>query len=322
MLAAGKVKTGWFTLGQEIYHAGKNGLLHKTETKDTATCLEDGHIVSTCECGASYTGAYTYSKGHDWNSEYVCKVCGTNGKNLADVLLTLNGQYWEYTGSPIRASVIAKDGDYVLNATSDRTGRDAYKSYQNNTKVGLGMVIFEGRGNYYGTKSIQFPIIPRSVKKLRCGNALQTMITLNWDAAGGAEYYRVYMKENGGGWNHVDDVTNNSIIVSDLKPETEYTFCVGTAADVDGVTYRGVKWSDELKGSTTKSTGRKTADAIGSISTVVEDASGIQQTIKMSSKDGEYYLFLPSYAGVQTEFCLQWRKSKYHDHRIEGSQRI
>ena len=131
------------------------------------------------------------------------------------------------------------------------------------------------------------------------------MITLNWDAAGGAEYYRVYMKENGGGWNHVDDVTNNSIIVSDLKPETEYTFCVGTAADVDEVTYRGVKWSDELKVSTTKSSGRKTADAIGSISTVVEDASGIQQTIKMSSKDGEYYLFLPSYADMQ-EFKLNF----------------
>ena len=305
MLAAGKVKTGWFTLGQEIYHAGANGLLHKTETKDTATCLEDGHIVSTCECGASYTGAYTYSKGHDWNSEYVCKVCGTNGKNLADVLLTLNGQYWEYTGSPIRASVIAKDGDYVLNATSDRTGRDAYKSYQNNTKVGLGTVIFEGRGNYYGTKSIQFPIIPRSVKKLRCGNALQTLITLNWDAAGGAEYYRVYMKENGGNWKHVDDVTNNGIIVSDLKPETEYTFCVGTAADVDGVTYRGVKWSDELKVSTTKSTGKKTADAIRTISTVVEDTSGTQQMIKMSAKEGEYYLFLPSYADI-SDFKLNF----------------
>ena len=124
-LVGGKAKTGWFAIGEEIYHAGEDAILHKTETYNTATCLENGYIMADCDCGEHYTGAATYRKGHTWDEQHVCTVCGAQGKDIAKVTLKLNAKSWEYTGKAVRASVSAYDGKYELTASSSSYGLDA-----------------------------------------------------------------------------------------------------------------------------------------------------------------------------------------------------
>ena len=298
MLVAGALRTGWFVFGEEIYHAGGNGLLHNTTTYDTATCLEDGHIMSTCECGKTYTGAYTYSKGHSWDSEHVCTVCGVTGKDIANVTLSLNGQYWEYTGKSIRASANAVDGDYVLSAASDRTGRDAYKSYSNNIDVGFGTVTFEGRGNYFGTNFIQFPIVPKSVTTIETGSVLATTAALSWNAADGAGYYRVYKKTDTTGWEKVGNTEATGIVITGLKPDTTYYFRVGTGRAVGANTFRGLNWSKTATVTTAAADTKKTADTITAISAEMKISGGTPLTLKAEEKDGKMYLMLPSSADL------------------------
>lgn len=84
---AGTYKTGWFQLGDELYHFDeKTGEEHKlTVLEDIkTTCGEQGYKTVECECGEKYTMGYAKPAGHsneahtDANGEtyYVCTVCG------------------------------------------------------------------------------------------------------------------------------------------------------------------------------------------------------------------------------------------------------
>lgn len=98
ILAEGLAKTGWFQWGEETVHAGDDGIIHKTVSGNTATCTENGHYFAKCEtCGASYTGAATWSTGHDWDENHVCKTCGTEGVDINSVEAKY-GKYYTYTG--------------------------------------------------------------------------------------------------------------------------------------------------------------------------------------------------------------------------------
>ena len=311
MLAAGKVRTGWFALGEEIYHAGENGLIHKTKTYDTATCLEDGHIEADCECGAHYKGAYTYRKGHTWDKDHKCTICGVQGKDISNVTLSLIGKYWEYTGEKIYPKVVAKDGDYELVARSDLYGRDAYKSYKDNIEVGMGTVIFDGRGNYYGTTSIQFPIVPKSVESVSVDKEIAGTVTLKWDPAPGAQYYRIYQKAEGGDWVKVGETEECAAVITGLQSQTKYSFRIGTGKKVNGQTIRGLSWSENAEAVTPEESAVKTSDLITGISAAVQAAASEEENVKAYSvktveKDGKLYLMLPSFADLENlHLCFE-----------------
>ena len=83
---AGKYKTGWFTLGTDLYHFDSNGLAHKlTVLEDQkTTCGTQGHKTVKCECGEVYTARYARPAGHDFvphtdadgSACYKCTFCG------------------------------------------------------------------------------------------------------------------------------------------------------------------------------------------------------------------------------------------------------
>lgn len=293
MLVSGIAKTGWFTLVKDICHAGENGIIHEYTTEDTATCLENGYLKSTCECGAVYKGASTWSKGHTWDANHVCTVCHAKGKNIENVTFDIENKYWEYTGTAIRASIPAKDGDYTLSASSSRYGKDAYKSYSNNINVGKGKVTFEGRGNYYGSKSVEFPIVPKSVKEITAGTVYSTSATVKWDAAAGAGYYRVYMRTSGSDWSKVAVTEETSVLVDNLRPNTKYMFLVASSTDVDGETYNCMRWSNELSITTPA---RDTDTAAAQINSIKAEIGS--SNINAIVKGREHYLMLPASADL------------------------
>ena len=71
-----------------------------------------------------------------------------------------------YTGKKIKQSLSIKDGNITLNEGTDYT-----VSYGSNKKIGIATITITGKGNYAGTITRTFKIIPKgtSIKKLKAG---------------------------------------------------------------------------------------------------------------------------------------------------------
>ena len=80
-------------------------------------------------------------------------------KNLSDCTAELSAAKFTFTGGEIKPSVTVKDGDTVL-----KEGTDYTVAYKNNAKVGTGSVVITGNGNYEGTVTKTFTILPKSLK--------------------------------------------------------------------------------------------------------------------------------------------------------------
>lgn len=301
-LLSGVVKTGWFALGEDICHAADNGLIHKSETRDTATCLNNGNIKSFCECGKTYVGNATWAKGHDWDDAHICKTCGTAGINMEDVTLTLPGSSWTYRGgAAIKPGLTVTYGDYTLNVRSDRYGTDGYKSYHNNINPGYGTITVEGRGNFYGSKSIDFIILPAQVTNLKAKMVQPVAATIQWDAAGGAKYYKIYQKTGNSSWKLIDTTTATEYSIIGLEPGTSYSYRIKGSVYESGQSFDSFNYSDVLAIETPVSDGTKTVDLVKSLSvklTAGEGEASASATLPMTAIDGEYYLLLPSYADL------------------------
>ena len=247
ILAEGLAKTGWFQWGEETVHAGDDGIIHKTVSGNTATCTENGHYFAKCEtCGASYTGAATWSTGHDWDENHVCKTCGTEGVDINSVEAKY-GKYYTYTGGKIYPSVTLTYEGKTLSTSSDRTGKDAYRSYGSNVDVGIGTVSFEGRGDFYGTLTLEFQILPASVSGFKSEQLSANSYKLSWDESAGAQEY-ILQKYNPGTekWDVVKITDETEYTVTGLETGS-YSFRVYCRAQgADGKQYYCAKYSSTI----------------------------------------------------------------------------
>ena len=96
----GKYQTGWFTLGDEVYHFdAKTGEAHIFTTFNDVktTCVEQGYMDIVCSCGEKEHFEHAKPSGHvneqkttnDGTVYYVCKNCGRISKynlSFADVM--------------------------------------------------------------------------------------------------------------------------------------------------------------------------------------------------------------------------------------------
>ena len=283
ILAEGRVKTGWFQWGEETVHAGDDGILHKTVSGNTATCTENGHYYAKCEtCGASYTGAATWSTGHDWDENHVCKTCGTVGVDINSVEAKY-GKYYTYTGGRIYPSVTLTYEGRTLSVSSDRTGKDAYKSYGNNVNVGIGTVSFEGRGDFYGTLTLEFQILPANVSGFKAVKLSANSVKMSWDKAAGAQEY-ILQKYNPDmeKWDVVKITGETEYTVTGLA-EGSYSFRVYCRAEADGKQYYCSRYSSTVNVSFK-------AAAADNISCTVLDG----RTVMLTETDDGFFLLLPA----------------------------
>ncbi|MGM9592265.1 MAG: phosphodiester glycosidase family protein [Oscillospiraceae bacterium] len=283
ILAEGRVKTGWFQWGEETVHAGDDGILHKTVSGNTATCTENGHYYAKCEtCGASYTGAATWSTGHDWDENHVCKTCGTVGIDINSVEAKY-GKYYTYTGGRIYPSVTLTYEGRTLSTSSDRTGKDAYKSYGSNVNVGIGTVSFEGRGDFYGTLTLEFQILPANVSGFKAVKLSANSVKMSWDKAAGAQEY-ILQKYNPDTekWDVVKITGETEYTVTGLA-EGSYSFRVYCRAEADGKQYYCSRYSPTV-------TVSLKAAAADNISCTVLDG----RTVMLTETDDGFFLLLPA----------------------------
>ena len=108
----------------------------------------------------------------------------------------------------------------------------------------------EGRGNYYGNKTLTYYIVPNNVENLRCTSAAIDSLTLAWSAAPGAEYYEVFRcDEKNQSRQSLGTTENTAFEVTGLSADTAYYFVAAGRTKVpteDNKVYTSVKWSNIL----------------------------------------------------------------------------
>ena len=111
-----------------------------------------------------------------------------------------------YTGLKIEPNVVIKYNDNVLIKNVD------YKlSYAKNTSVGSATVKITGIGEYTGTKTVTFKIVPKTVTGVKEVQQTTSKIKLTWDKASKASGYYIYRsKSKDGNYKKIATVTGYS----------------------------------------------------------------------------------------------------------------
>ena len=306
------MKNEFASWGDSRYHACANGYAYVTGQSDSRTCVTGGYITYTCpECGAKDRSDFQRPVDHKWDDNHICTVCHTKGIdiNSEEVVFKLGTPEkprdltpipsYYYSGSGVRPGSFAKRGDYVLTQNNDANlinGRipDLYVQWPDSKNVGKAEIQCEGRGDYYGSKTLTYIIVPNDVKNLKCETSTETTLTLSWSAALGAEYYDVFQcnKNNDtSSRTYLGTTYDTTFIATGLTADTDYYFVAAGRTKVpteNNEVYNSAKWSNILHARTAP----KPSDVTG-VSAVVDG-----QRIALAEVDGAKYLFLPSSADL------------------------
>ena len=241
------------------------------------TCTEIGSKTYICSvCGGEKTDPVP-SLGHSYKTtttkatlikngkiETKCSVCGNVSKTTTiyyPKTFSLSATEFTYTGKAIKPTVTVKDSRGNKIASANYTVR-----YANNKSVGTGKVTVTFKGNYTGTKILNFTITPKQVTGLKVSDEKTTSLKLSWSKTGGAKHYKVESSTDGKKWKTVTTTDKTSCTVKSLKAGTKYQF---RATALDSTKKIAGKASSVLKTGTLtaaptltlKSTKSKTATA-------------------------------------------------------------
>jgi exopolysaccharide biosynthesis protein len=311
ILANGIVKKNEFSSqGEDRYHSCADGYAFRTTESDSRTCVTGGYITYTCpQCTATDRSDFQRPVDHKWDENHICTVCKFHGIdiNSKDVDFKFGSPEkprdiepapnYYYTDTGVRPGSFAKHGDYVLTQNNDANlinGQipDLYVEWPDSKNVGKAEIKCEGRGNYYGNKTLTYYIVPNNVENLRCTSAAIDSLTLAWSAAPGAEYYEVFRcDEKNQSRQSLGTTENTAFEVTGLSADTAYYFVAAGRTKVpteDNKVYTSVKWSNILCATTSPLSADVTA--------MTAAVDGMQ--IPAVDVKGTNYLFLPASADL------------------------
>lgn len=311
ILASGSVKKNEFSSqGEDRYHSCADGYAYLTTQSDSRTCVTGGYITYTCpQCTATDRSDFQRPVDHKWDENHICTVCKFRGIdiNSENVVFKFGSPEkprdiepapnYYYTDTGVRPGSFAKHGDYVLTQNNDANlinGQiaDLYVEWPDSKNVGKAEIKCEGRGNYYGNKTLTYYIVPNNVEDLRCTSAAIDSLTLAWSAAPGAEYYEVFRcDEKNQSRQSLGTTEDTAFEVTGLSADTAYYFVAAGRTKVpteDNKVYTSVKWSNILCATTSP----LSADVTAMTATV----DGMQ--IPAVDVKGTNYLFLPASADL------------------------
>lgn len=331
ILANGVPETNKFvSQGDSRYHACADGYAYLTEQSDSRTCVTAGYITYTCpQCKTTDRSDIQRPVDHKWNGNHICTVCHTQGIdiNRADIVFKFGSPEnpresdkdpnYYYTGIGVRPGSFAKRGDYVLTQNNDANlinGRipDLYVEWPDSKNVGKAEIKYEGRGDYYGNKTLTYYIVPNDVTKLAVFSAAENSLTLTWNAALGAEYYEVYQcdKDNERRTS-MGTTAETTITVTGLKEDTEYYFVAAGRTKVpteNDKVYTSPKWSNTLRA--------RTAPISADVTAMTATVDDVQ--IPAVQVDGTNYLFLPASANLASLNAVFTRSAETGDLVVTG----
>lgn len=311
ILAEGSVKKNEFSsVGTDRYHSCADGYAYVTTASDSRTCVTGGYITYTCPgCKATDKSDFQRPVDHKWDDNHICTVCHTKGIDIAGgevvfkfgspdnprELEPVPGYY--YLEGGVRPGSFAKYGDYVLTQSNDANlinNRipDLYVEWPGSKDVGQVSVTISGRGDYYGTKTLIYEIVPNDVKDLKCTAVTENSVTLTWTAAPGAGYYEVFRcNESNSSRQSVGTTAETTFTVTGLTADMGYYFVAAGRTKVpteNNKVYNSAKWSNVLYA--------RTDPAPADVTSVAATVDGHQ--ITLTENDDAKYLFLPASADL------------------------
>lgn len=206
---------------------------------------------------ANYTTKTTYTGNYDfWQYSSAGKVNGISGSVDCNFWYTANNTPFAaddikisgatiasiakqtYNGKPKTPAVkVSYEGKTLVNGT------DYTVSYSNNVNIGKASVKITGIGDYSGTKTVSFQIIPAKVKGFKKGSTTaQKTIVLNWTSHAQATGYLIYRKTtlNGTSYKKIGTIkTNKTTTFTDTKRTANrtYYYAVRAYTTVSGTNY-------------------------------------------------------------------------------------
>lgn len=163
------------------------------------------------------------------NVEYVKKISGATVSGITKQ--TYNGS------SRYQNNITVKLGKTVLDE-----GIDYDLEYSNNKLPGLATVKIVGCGDYYGTISKTFVIIPKQIKKenFKVGSSTVSTVSFSWEKAVGASGYSIHrsLRANSG-YSQIAEVTTNSFKDKNLYSGKYYYYRVYAFKKINGKKYYG-----------------------------------------------------------------------------------
>lgn len=146
--------------------------------------------------------------------------------------ISLSATSYTYDGKAKKPTVTVKDS----NGKALKSGTDYSVSYASGRKnIGSYTVKVTLKGNYSGTKTLTFSIIPANVKNLKATQTTSS-VKLTWSKVSGATGYRVY-KYEGKKLVKVADTKNTNYTIKNLKAGTSYKYAVKAYTTVGKPTY-------------------------------------------------------------------------------------
>ena len=138
------------------------GAGYKIGQRAPQLCYLD-HVESwgTNECTINWNApfAWVVSYMEDYKPTNSGSETPSTTTDLSDCTAALSASQFTFTGGEIKPAVKVKNGTTVL-----KEGTDYTVAYKNNAKVGTGSVVITGKGDYTGTITKTFKILPKSLK--------------------------------------------------------------------------------------------------------------------------------------------------------------
>ena len=130
-----------------------------------------------------------------------------NSLNISNATINaINNQ--KYTGKKITPKITVKYNNKTLIKDTDYT-----VSFKNNTSIGIASVTITGRGNYTGSKTITFKIVPKTVTNLKLANSKSNSVKLTWSKVSNSSGYEIYRANSKNGtFSKIKDITKNSTL--------------------------------------------------------------------------------------------------------------
>lgn len=251
-LGEGRPLTGWRVIGENVYYFDKTGVSRKVIIQDEKklTCTSNGYRIYYCSSADSNEGktfkvtASMNAPGHEYDDNYICKVCGWKAVSLDKCNVSIKYKKYSYTGNEIKPYVRIEYKGKQLNSYYD------YRmTYEDNTQIGLASVTInpdirlyvdlrKPRGSILPEDyfRVSFTIIPKSVDNLAAYTAGCSSIKLKWQGNSHIDGYRVYKYNSvSKKYYYYKDTKSQFLIVKNLTPGYVYNFKVNSYTyDSDG----------------------------------------------------------------------------------------
>ncbi len=160
-----------------------------------------------------------------------CTVCNAIKSTTAIAKIksvTLSKSAYTYNGKAQKPVVTVKDSK----SKALKNGTDYTVTYKNNTNIGKATVVVTFKGNYSGSKTLNFNILPPQTSKITVKQTA-SKITASWKKVSGASGYKVELYK-GKKLVKTVDTMKLSATFSELSKGTEYKIVVKAYVKIDG----------------------------------------------------------------------------------------